>query len=168
MTAYKKSRGITPLILNPGSRSGKRPVSRRVLSIFEAVDPASNEKGARTTPGRAGLITWQVNLTTLTSCSTFCSWNASYSRFELHVQKPKLNPLAFNMNRFPRIRLVALGIRRTSDNRPDLRTERVSHKHREHRAWRWRWLLFPVHKSQYLRKVRCLCEDVNTTNTENI
>lgn len=45
------------------------------------------------------------------------------------------------MNRFARIRLVALEIRRTGDNRPDLGTER------KHRASHWRWLLFPVHKS---------------------
>ena len=41
-----------PLTLNVGSRSGKRPVSHlRGLSISEVVDPASNEDGARWTPG---------------------------------------------------------------------------------------------------------------------
>jgi hypothetical protein len=56
-------------------------------------------------------------------------------------QQPKLNPSAFNMNRFSRICLAALEIRRTGENRPDPSTERVSNKHWERKALRRRWVL---------------------------
>lgn len=143
MKAHKKSRGITPFILNLGSRSGKRPASRRFLFLSYESSPGKHLIGGSVEP-MASLITWQVNLTTLTSCRTFSSWNASYKSFwalraeggVIDWQQPKLNPSGFNMNRFARICLVALEIRRTGENRPDFSTERVSLRHWERMALR--------------------------------
>lgn len=148
----KKSPDITPLILILGSRSGTRPVSRPGLCL-QGCGPSKQCRGGSVEP-RARLITWQSHDLNFLQCIQFLKrflqsvWAPCTEVGVADGQKPKLNPSAFNINGFARISLVALDIRRTSDNRPDLNTKRVSHKQWERRASGRQWMLFPVDKSQ--------------------
>jgi hypothetical protein len=157
-----RSRSVTPLILNLCCRSGKRPVSHRGISISEESGHSKYWIGGLVDP-RVSLITWQVNRMTLTSCSVFSSWNASYSRFELHVQT-ETSQTDSNQNSFS-----SSGDQKNRGKQTWPRYRGcLSQTLRTYGVTQTVGAFSPGHKSQYLWQVRYLCEDVNTPKKENI